>query len=49
MQLSHKHKNFSEFFAAFLKSRSNFEHIEKKITVIPNDFLKLRPSKNALR
>ena len=30
MQLSQKQKTFSEFFSAFLKSRSNFEHFDKK-------------------
>ena len=30
MQLSQKQKTFSEFFSAFLKSRSNFEHFKKK-------------------
>ena len=29
MQLSQKQKTFSEFFAAFLKSRVNFEYFEK--------------------
>ena len=29
MQLSQKQKAFSEFFSAFLKSRLNFEHIQK--------------------
>ena len=29
MQLSQKLKFFSQFFAAFLKSRINFEHFEK--------------------
>ena len=29
MQLSQKKKTFSQFFAAFLKSRLNFEHFEK--------------------
>ena len=29
MQLSRKQKAFSEFFSAFLKSRLNFEHIQK--------------------
>ena len=28
MQLSEKQKNFSRFFAAFLKSRLSFEHFE---------------------
>ena len=30
MQLSKKQKTFSELFSAFLKSRSNFHHFEKK-------------------
>ena len=30
MQLSIKQKNFSQFSPAFLKSRLNFEHIQKK-------------------
>ena len=30
MQLSQKKKTFSQFFAAFLKSRFNFEYSEKK-------------------
>ena len=30
MQLSQKQKTFSEFFSAFLKSRFNFENIQKK-------------------
>ena len=30
MQLSQKKKTFSQFFAAFLKSRLNFEYFEKK-------------------
>ena len=30
MQLSQKQKTFSEFFCAFLKSSSNFEHFQKK-------------------
>ena len=30
MQLSQKQKTFSEFFAAFLKFRVNFEYFEKK-------------------
>ena len=31
MQLSQKQKTFSPFFASFLKSRSNFEHFDKKV------------------
>ena len=34
MQLCLKRKTFSEFFAAFLKCISNFEHFEKKMTLI---------------
>ena len=50
MQLTQKHKTFSLFFSAFLKSRLNSEHIqEKKMTLIGNVFPKLRPSKNAVR
>ena len=30
MQLSQKHKTFSRFFTAFLKSRWTFEHFDKK-------------------
>ena len=30
MQLSQKQKRFSEFFPAFMKSRLNFDHSEKK-------------------
>ena len=30
MQLPQKKKTFSQFFAAFLKSRFNFEYFEKK-------------------
>ena len=30
MQLSQKEKTLSEFFSEFLKSRFNFEHIEKR-------------------
>ena len=30
MQLSQKQKTFSQFFAAFLISRLNFEHYDKK-------------------
>ena len=29
MQLSQKWKTFSEFFAAFMKTASNFQHFEK--------------------
>ena len=34
MQLSQKQKTFFQFFAAFLKSRLNFNVLKKKMTVI---------------
>ena len=50
MQLTQKQKTFSQVFSAFLKSRLNFEHIQKEeMTLIVNVFRKLRPSKNAVR
>ena len=30
MQLSHKQKSFSEFFASFFESKGNFEHFDKE-------------------
>ena len=36
MQLSQKQKISSDFFAAFLKARLNFEHFKKKD--VPNSF-----------
>ena len=33
MQLSQKQKTFSQFLAAFLKSRLNFKHFGKKMTL----------------
>ena len=51
MQLSQKQKNFPQFFSTFLKSRLNFQDIQKKkkITIIANVFPKLRTSKNLVR
>ena len=49
MQLSQKRKNFSLFLSAFLKSRSNFEHMKIKMTLIANVFPKLRTSKKPVR
>ena len=49
MQLSQKQKIFSRFLSAFLKSRSNFEHMKIKMTLIANVFPKLRTSKNPVR
>ena len=45
--LSQKEKTFFHFFSAFLKSRLNFEHFEKKLTLIADVFPKLPcPKKN---
>ena len=46
MQLSQKHKTFSRFFTAFLKSRWTFEHFDKKKLMVM-DFVisKLRTPK----
>ena len=50
MQLIQKQKTFSKFFSAFLKSRLNFEVLQKKkMTLIGNVFPKLRSSKKAVR
>ena len=49
MHLSQKQKIFSEFFAAFFKSALNFEHFQKKMTLIAYVFPKLTTTKNVLR
>ena len=49
MQLSEKQKKISEFFSKLLKSRLNFQHIQKKMTFITNVFPKLRTSENVVR
>ena len=46
MHLLAKPKPFSQFFYTFFKSKSNFEHFEKKMTLIAYVFPKLRSSKN---
>ena len=45
MQLSQKQKTFSLFLAAIWKSRWNFEHLEKKHSLIDFVILKLRTLK----
>ena len=47
--LSQKQKTFSEFFSAFLKSTLNFEHFQKKMTLIADVFPKLPSPKNVIR
>ena len=49
MHLSKKQKLFSEFFSAFFESTSNFEHFQKKMTLIAYEFSKLRTPKNVVR
>ena len=42
MYLSQKQKIFSEFFSTFFKSALNFEHFQKKMTLIAYVFPKLK-------
>ena len=48
MHLSQKQKIFSGFFAAFFESALNFEHFQKKMTLIAYVFPKLPTTKNLL-
>ena len=47
--LSQKQKTFSEFFSSFLKSTLNFEHFQKKMTLIADVFPKLPSPKKLIR
>ena len=49
MEVTQKQKTFSQFFSAFLKSSENFEHFQKKMTLIDEVFPKLRTPKNKVR
>ena len=49
MHLSQKQNIFSQFFAAFFESALNFEHFQKKMTLIAYVFPKLPTTKNVLR
>ena len=49
MQLSQRQKTFSGFIAAFLKARLNFEHFQKKMTLITDVFPKLRSPKDVVK
>ena len=49
MHLYIKQKIFSQFFAAFFESTLNFEHFQKKMTLIAYVFPKLPTTKNVLR
>ena len=48
MHLSEKQKIFSEFFSVFFESALNFEHFQKKKTLIAYVFSKLPTMKNVL-
>ena len=48
MQFSRRQNTFSQFLAAFLKSRLNFKHFGKKITCIVFVFWKLQTPKTLL-
>ena len=49
MHLSQKQNYFSEFFLAFFESALNFEHFQKKMTLIAYVFPKLPTTKDVLR
>ena len=49
MHLSQKQKIFSEFFSAFFKYSLNFEHFQKKMSLIAYVFPKLATTKIVLR
>ena len=49
MHLSQKENIFSEFFSAFFQSALNFEHFQKKMTLIADLFPKLPTTKDVLR
>ena len=47
-QLSEKLKTFPQFFIAFVECTLNLEHIEKKMSLIAQAFLKLLTLKDVL-
>ena len=49
MLLSQKENIFSRVFSAFFVSPLNFEHFQKKMTLIADVFLKLPTTKDVLR
>ena len=49
MHLSQKQNIFSEFFSAFFESALNFQHFQKKMTLMAYVFPKLRTTKDVLR
>ena len=49
IHLSQKQKTFSDFFSAFLKSTLNFEHFQKKMTLLADVFPKLPSMKKVIK
>ena len=49
MESSLKRKTFSSFFSVFLKCRENFQHFQKKMTLIADVFWMLRTWKMVVR
>ena len=49
MHLSQKQNIFSQFFAPFFESALNFEHFQKRMTLIAYVFPKLPTTKDVLR
>ena len=49
MHLSQKQKIFSQFFSAFSESALNFEHFQKKMTLIAYVFTNLPTTRDVLR
>ena len=49
MHLSQKQNTFSQFSSAFSESALNFEHFQKKMTLIADVFAKLQTTKYVLR
>ena len=49
MHFSQKRKILPQFFSAFFVSALNFEHIQKKMTLIAYVFPKLPTTKDVLR
>ena len=47
--LSQKQKTFSGIFSSFLRSTLNFEHFQKKVTLIADVFLQLPSPKKVIR
>ena len=48
MHLSQKQKVFSQFFSAFFESALNFQHFQKKMTLIAYVVLNYGPRKTCL-